>query len=275
MKQKSEHRVLYLRTTMISYFLVLCLQWIFSTSFVESVSLNQVVEEVPHVLLPAKFTFYLWIIILLWEALAVFIGQVRQGFERYNQSYQLLAAPKLVELYFYHAIYLLLWSQKLYLFTFVLMMLYLRQIISFMKLISYKSSLNEPNWLLKLPIGLHTGWLISMTVYIFYSYLVSKGLNSHNGWMLSLACLLLFAIATVSAYLYARYGNQAIMPAVLIFQLGLLYHHYPSSSFVLRHNFFYLVIAVLFILTLAVYIRYLRYQINQKSFNSFNIGGKL
>ncbi|MGF3195562.1 hypothetical protein [Facklamia sp. P13055] len=266
MKQKTDHHILYFRLAMVMYLLVLCLQLVFDTSFIESISLNQVLEEVPHVLLPVEFTFYLWPIIILWEAFGLFAGQRRQAFTTFDQSYSLLVAPKLVELSFYHTVYLLIWSQQLYLFTFILMVLYLRRIISFMKLISYKSSLNEPSWLLKLPNGLHTGWLISMTAHIFYSYLVSKGLNSHNGWMIALACLLILAIATGSSYLYARYGNQAIMPAVLIFQLGLLYHHYPRSSFGLRHNFFYLVIAVVFILTLAVYIRYLRYQIKQKTF---------
>ncbi|MGX7108970.1 hypothetical protein [Facklamia miroungae] len=93
---------------------------------------------------------------------------------------------------------------------------------------------------------------------------VNKGINGQNIWMLFIVSILLIAISAGGAYLYARYGNQTILLSICLFLLGLLYNHAPCSSFALRNDIFYLVIAVIFILCLAVYIRYFRYQMRQK-----------
>ncbi|MGX7108972.1 hypothetical protein [Facklamia miroungae] len=264
MNKKTEQQTIYLRAAMILYLIVVCLQFVFISGIFSSFSLTQIFIQEPHLLLPAKVTFYLWPLIILWETIGLIIGQSKHDDSSFKTSYQILVAPKIVELNFFHIIYLLVWSQKIYLFAFIIMMLYLRRMISLMKLISYKSSLNKSKWLLKLPIGLHTGWLISMSVYIFYTYIVSKGLNSQNIGMLFIASILLIAISAGGAYLYARYGNQTILLSICIFLIGLLYNHAPRSSFALRNDAFYLVIAVIFILCLAVYIRYIRYQMRQK-----------
>lgn len=264
MAKKNDHRRLYLHAAMVMYVLVLCFHLIFSRDFFESISLTQVINEIPHILVPSKATFYLWPVILAWEAVGVFVGSVREKYEKFNSSYQLLAAPKLVELYLYHVIYLVFWSQKLYLFAFIIVVLYLRRMISFMKLISRHRSLNQPSWLLKYPIGLHTGWLIAMLGYAFYTHLKSFGLEGHNIWFTVMACVVIIVMVGLSAYLYAKYGNQLIMPAVLIFLMGLIVHHFPDSPFSMRHDAFFLIVTIAFFIALFIYSRYLRYQLKQE-----------
>lgn len=263
MRKSKDSRQLYLQAAMWMYGLVICVQVIFSGSFFDSISLTQVLADQPHLLVPIKRTFYLWPLILIWEALGVYFSQLREQYASFNASYQLLAAPKLVELYLYHIVYLVVWSQKLYLFAFIIMALYLRRTLSLMKLISRNPNLNQPAWLLKFPVGLHTGWLMSLTVYVFYTYIMSHGLEAYPLIQLILAVLLLVGIIIMGAYLYAQYGNQCLPVAILIYLIGLLIQHYPGSTFSQRHALFYLIVAVLFIIALAVFIRFARYQLNQ------------
>ncbi|WP_197117937.1 hypothetical protein [Facklamia lactis] len=129
-----------------------------------------------------------------------------------------------------------------------------------MKLVSSNLTLRDNVWILKYPVGLYTGWILVVSLVTFYSYLVSLGFAPTRAGMFLTGIGVLLSILAFACYLFIMYGNHMIMIAPLIYFMGLLTQHHPSSNFSLRHPIFYMVVALIFLLALALYIRLLRYQ---------------
>ena len=213
-----------------------------------------------HILVPSSYVLILWPVIFIWISACIFIGCHSFGSDRMVVSYKKLVASRYVELFLYHLVIVMLWGREFHLFIMIISFIYLKKLIELMKLISSSSVLRDNVWILKYPVGLHTGWLLVVSLVSFYAYLMSLGFAPVGLGMLLTGIGVLLSILSFACYLFIMYGNHMIMIAPLFYFFGLLTQHYPGSNFTLRHPIFYMVVALIFLLAVALYIRLLRYQ---------------
>lgn len=216
----------------------------------------------PHLLIPVPLTFSLWTFVFAWLLVSHFLGFYPQANDTLKGTYKLLVAPRYIEIYLYHIGYLLLWTNGSVLFALILVLLYITRLIDLMKVISANPALRQQPWLLKYPVGFHTGWVAVITGATFYTYLADLGLQPESLWMIVGAAATLLGFILYLAYHYAKFGNQLLMLPMTLYLIGLAAHHYPNSNFYLQNTPFFLILIVLLILNIFIYGRifYLQYK---------------
>ncbi|MBF6625379.1 hypothetical protein IU402_02115 [Aerococcaceae bacterium zg-BR9] len=227
-------------------------------------SQREISDKYLNLLAPAGITFSIWSVIYFSVAILI----VYELKSRKEDAFFTVFKEQIKPLYFqwilYNIIWNILWSFDLVLPALIAIALYANTLIRITRMISQHTRLRQRPWLLKYPVGIHTGWIIFATIANLTTYTAAIGSNqtTHLAMYWTLATILVGLLFLL--YLYVHYGNPAIFLTGIWAVLGVYLKH-NDGTFVLANQFikrFALVIVVLS-LALFMYIQYLQMKSNK------------
>ena len=236
------------------FLIVLLVNYLTSFGIMAPYTQAEVSALYPNLFAPANFTFSIWAVIYVGV-----IASLSLNFsffsvpETLEKGYQQLIQPYFVEWMFFNILWNIAWTNNQILIALLAIVLYTRRLLQLMTLISGTPLLRQKPWLLKYPIGLHTGWLIAATFANLTTYVVSVGIDGVGtiGFWWAVA-MMAASLATVT-YFYGKYGNEAVMLPVLWALIGLIVQHNPGSDFAYASETLAWVATVFFLIGVSLY----------------------
>lgn len=212
------------------FILVILIHYFASTGVIFPHTPAEITAQYVNLFTPAKLTFYIWPVIYLGAALSISIGFMRREGDALGVYYRQIMTPYFIEWLFYHLLWTILWSYGYVMLALLVVLLYTRTMIRMMTVISGTPALRQAPWLLKYPVGFHTGWLIATSFMTLTIYALSIGVDATGTmavwWTIA---MMLIALSTV-AYYYAKYGNVMVILPVLWMLVGVMVQHMTNQA---------------------------------------------
>ena len=207
-------------------------------------------------LAPAGFTFSIWGLIYLGMAVTLALPWLR-GFSRTFQSfYQQKIMPVYVLWLGANLLWIIFWSYNLIFLALVTIVVYALSLLYLVRLLAGRLELsNTRPWLLKIPVGLHAGWLVFAAFANLMTLLIKGGIASYSILDIMLTTLLLVVACATILYLYRQFDNFALTVPALWALFGIIAKQWPSSSFYYSNIFVMLLGIVLFFMALYLHLK--------------------
>lgn len=225
----------------------------------------EISDKYVNLLAPAGFTFSIWAVIYIGMLAVILIDFLKIKDDRLVFSYRTSIQARMVEWMSLNILWIISWSYEYLLVSLIAILLYTNSILKLVAIISRTPVLRQQTWQLKLPMGLHAGWLLVASFANLTTYLVSRGLSGTSFWGMIWASAAMVIILAVVTFYYAKYGNQAIMIPALWTLFGIFMKHSPFSDFAYKEGIIMYLSAFLFVIGVVVYLSLFRLQKEQKN----------
>lgn len=214
-----------------SFIVVLLINYLISAGIIFPATQAEVSAEYVNLFTPANFTFSIWGLIFVGMAVSISIGFTRRQGDSLGDHYRQLVTPFFIEALFYNLLWNILWSYGYVLLALLVILLYTRTLLRLMMTISGTPALRQSPWLLKYPVGLHTGWLIVASFTNLTVYAVSIGLDGLGNFAVWWTLAMMLVVLASVAFYYAKYGNVVVTVPALWALVGIMVQHSASSNF--------------------------------------------
>ncbi|WP_144511834.1 tryptophan-rich sensory protein [Bacillus sp. FJAT-22090] len=204
---------------------------------------GDILNRLPVFFTPANYVFSIWIVIYILLACWVW-NSIRE----YRTIHQLPMKRVLlfVTSCIFHIALILFWHYELFNLSFVLIIALLGTLF-----LLYKNySVNEQNWMSRLPISIYIGWIFIVT-FVHFDYLLTYHEFSGLGITKSLWTVIFLTIATaIALHFRYHYEDRAIVIVFIWAFLGLACRHQFHELLITTASLFLssvLVVGILFI----------------------------
>lgn len=217
--------------TLASFIVVLLINYLISAGVIFPATQAEVSAKYVNLFTPANFTFSIWGLIFIGVAVSISIGFTRLQGDVLGTHYRQLVTPFFIEWMFYNLLWNILWSYGYVLLALLVILLYTRTMLRLLMTISGTSALRQSPWLLKYPVGLHTGWLIVASFTNLTVYAISIGLDGTGSFAVWWTLAMMIVVLATVAFYYAKYGNVLVTVPALWALIGIMVQHSASTGF--------------------------------------------
>lgn len=242
------------------FVVVLLVNYLSSAGIFLSNTQQEISDKYINLLAPIGFTFSIWGVIYAGMAVTIFYELKKQMDEHYLEIYSMQIKPLFAQWMVLNVLWIISWSEEWLLLSFILIAAYARTLLKLMKIISQNKLLRSKNWILKYPVGLHTGWIVFATFANLTTYAVSIGIDGTGKFAVWWTMILMIIAVGVGVYLYAMYGNEALMLPIIWGIFGIAIKHQNSVNFLYANSIIcYMAWLLVFIaIGLYLYLTYLK-----------------
>ncbi|MGO4938234.1 hypothetical protein ACTQ54_11620 [Fundicoccus sp. Sow4_H7] len=205
---------------------------------------------------PTNATFLIWWVIYIGTGVSVLMEFVKSDEVALIRAYHRFVRPLLLQAFLFHILWTVSWCNDWQLVALVAVAYYARTMIRIMQVISLTASLRQSPWLLKYPMGLHTGWIVVSAIANIDILALSQGMPTDNYVYVAIVAVLLIAIVGASAYFFAKYGNEVVMAPAIWYLIGVVAKHLGASS-IYAQVIFWLAV-VLTVIAVGIYMHFLQ-----------------
>lgn len=245
--------------TPLIFFVLLLINYLSASGTLFSSTQQEVSDKYVNLLAPIGFTFSIWSVIYL----GVFITIGYEFFKHSNQQfvtiYQNQIKPLFIEWMLLNILWIIAWSEEFLLMAVILIAAYARTLLKITRMISQHTILRSHSWILKWPVGIHTGWIVFATFANLTTYGVSMGMDGIGRFAVVWTIGLIIVAILLGAYFYAKYGNEAIMLPILWGTFGIVMKH-RTTEFIHANRIvmFFAIGALIVGMVLFIYLTYLK-----------------
>lgn len=246
--------------------IMLAVNYLSATGMILPYTQAEISDKYLNLFAPAGFTFSIWSVIYLGVLATASIDLFKSETDSFANGYRQLIRPLFFQVLLYNILWTLAWNNDWVLVALLIIALYARTMIQMMKAISGNALLRQSPWLLKYPVGLHTGWLLVATLANLVTFAVSQGINGVDEVAVWWTIAVMVVAVGIAAYYYAVYGNQAVMLPTIWAVFGIIMKHQEQSDFEFSSPIIYwagILIAAAAI-ALYIYLFFTQYKQNKK-----------